>query len=1492
MRSAICVLFVLAFVAALPSDQATPSESIINEAHGTTAQPDGTLPESVAETFLEEPALTEVLAEPLLSDKAPYPEKPSKCSHKTCSCDPMEEKTEETYFDDDGCESCRCVDFKLDFKPKSKNEDHPNIKLEKFKMTNSSDDGNDGNNGNVTMTQLGEIPVRAQASMVHLGLLCAPGHACVYKFKTSTTSHAEEKHAEEDQARTVHYDVKVVPTNVLTSKHIVWAVHYNKIALLQTEASSDMQEHVKKAQEHPVRVVQDPTTGRIEKFILNKDDNKNARLRSFKVGSINALNHVRAHTKGVTSFSLDETFPTGSRASVKHKVSSGGVASHSVGLPDASEYDQKGHQSIHQHSKTSVAFSKDGHATSIKSHAETVVGHVAAPKHQTSNLWEELTVPADVTGTTRPSRMKMHNQATLEVSLSSKKASLPANKATTALDHKAYIQAMSKSKKLVATDFVQLPAKASEEHDTINPAADVDRIFKLAGEKDAVSKHWRTLTNALAHKKLQDAVVSNLVQNFPQPDLAINNVIAAIGASGLDVKTVHNLMKLVTGKYVVEDRRRAAVMALVQPHCQDHVAIGEALDAYSKSKDIQPLFATQLLQVQHALAHQHVHCGGTINKDSFFASLIDESHQKLKHAISNQDKEQALDILTAMGNSKVKEHAPVVSKSAASTDETIAKYAKEIMGRLVEGHKVTPAAELAEDLVSAASKEGKVTASLEYKKAWPLPQNGDIRCDVVAGVKLGAESGGQPKVEAYGGIEGIAWKFTMMIIKIGIEKERNIPITAFIEVLGFRVKSWPAGKGGAPTDDILPRLPGNPASATSFKTQSDQQGYCEYDIDECAVKGAIEFSKEFLRVQRSFFVGPVPLTASVFVTGALGLKFGYEHAMSSGHSKKKCTVGQILALVPYANAKLTGEAGVDVLIAQGGMGISVMLVQLSFPLTNEWDIPRGGNTSPGRSCKGANVKVEGLGGELYAWAKTIKGVECTGWQVWKDCGRVWHEYKFTFYDWASPAEWKSNNIQCSGTGGTTLSQSGGTLSNNGIEYDYPTNYIGSWMDSSSRAFAHGPKQYGYDAASCRVACKEYKWIALQDGGWCSCSNDWVSVSKYGKAKRCWPNGGPYCNAVFGVEPDDLFAKYVTLTHSKCGQPVDSTALCNEAATTMKYIGWMGEHYYYYAHDIKVVYWKTLNECVDECHLTSGCKAIVRLANKDDGVKCTCYLKSQLLYPGAPGILTNDGNNVAGWQVYGVEQAKSDHQVNGVYYDPSFCYWENDQLKFNQGANTGSCSGSDRCLCVNHCDSFYYAQRKKPGHAYASTEGVYLEEPLNSVNGRNIWVNAEKDRFMYLCPGGSNWAVTSMSNYLEAIVRDGGAGCGAFQHCIGCYGTTPHDANWHKAGFETSPLCGNSQFDLFKDGKFNHHAAGTYEIDLKPSNAIWGVPIWKNKKKGTFAFYCGQHDQWWITHQTWIQQFIDASGSHCPGGYYLMAHAGKSLNPRHLNFGSGWTTRMD
>jgi hypothetical protein len=49
-----------------------------------------------------------------------------------------------------------------------------------------------------------------------------------------------------------------------------------------------------------------------------------------------------------------------------------------------------------------------------------------------------------------------------------------------------------------------------------------------------------------------------------------------------------------------------------------------------------------------------------------------------------------------------------------------------------------------------------------------------------------------------------------------------------------------------------------------------------------------------------------------------------------------------------------------------------------------------------------------------------------------------------------------------------------------------TTYIGCYNDNGSRDFGFGPQNYGYDHITCRAACAEYPFFALQNNGWCSC----------------------------------------------------------------------------------------------------------------------------------------------------------------------------------------------------------------------------------------------------------------------------------------------------------------------------------------------------------------------------------------------------------------------
>ena len=45
-------------------------------------------------------------------------------------------------------------------------------------------------------------------------------------------------------------------------------------------------------------------------------------------------------------------------------------------------------------------------------------------------------------------------------------------------------------------------------------------------------------------------------------------------------------------------------------------------------------------------------------------------------------------------------------------------------------------------------------------------------------------------------------------------------------------------------------------------------------------------------------------------------------------------------------------------------------------------------------------------------------------------------------------------------------------------------------------------------------------------------------------------------------------------------------------------------------------------------------------------------------------------------------ASMDGQDGGVSYDPPFCYYENNMLKFNAGRNSGLCTSTDICICAS------------------------------------------------------------------------------------------------------------------------------------------------------------------------------------------------------------------
>merc|ERR1711933_319317 len=82
----------------------------------------------------------------------------------------------------------------------------------------------------------------------------------------------------------------------------------------------------------------------------------------------------------------------------------------------------------------------------------------------------------------------------------------------------------------------------------------------------------------------------------------------------------------------------------------------------------------------------------------------------------------------------------------------------------------------------------------------------------------------------------------------------------------------------------------------------------------------------------------------------------------------------------------------------------------------------------------------------------------------------------------------------------TFEKTNGTMEE--LDKSITTEYIGCYQDTAYRALRHGPPTFGYTPDTCSTACKDYKYFAVQAGGWCFCDDDYDHATRYGEAGGC------------------------------------------------------------------------------------------------------------------------------------------------------------------------------------------------------------------------------------------------------------------------------------------------------------------------------------------------------------------------------------------------------
>jgi len=114
--------------------------------------------------------------------------------------------------------------------------------------------------------------------------------------------------------------------------------------------------------------------------------------------------------------------------------------------------------------------------------------------------------------------------------------------------------------------------------------------------------------------------------------------------------------------------------------------------------------------------------------------------------------------------------------------------------------------------------------------------------------------------------------------------------------------------------------------------------------------------------------------------------------------------------------------------------------------------------------------------------------------------------------------------------------------------------LGCFIDDIYKDLEDGPQEYGYNVATCQAACSSYLYFALQNGGLCSCGNQYSSLQKYAEVEdsECGEDGLGKLNRnmIYGhVTNLNMDLKYWT----SVGQ--GSTMLLN-AAFPVRWTGYM------------------------------------------------------------------------------------------------------------------------------------------------------------------------------------------------------------------------------------------------------------------------------------------------------------------------------------------------
>jgi len=138
----------------------------------------------------------------------------------------------------------------------------------------------------------------------------------------------------------------------------------------------------------------------------------------------------------------------------------------------------------------------------------------------------------------------------------------------------------------------------------------------------------------------------------------------------------------------------------------------------------------------------------------------------------------------------------------------------------------------------------------------------------------------------------------------------------------------------------------------------------------------------------NFWAGPVPLKVTFGFKGSANIGYGF--TLKAGFTSKDAYADLKPYVKPGASFSGYASAGVNLIIATGGVAASITIISGNIPLTMEGKVtadPVKKKSATVTAKVNLSLSLTTLSGKLYAYAK-LKKVKCKNWKPWS-CYTYW-----------------------------------------------------------------------------------------------------------------------------------------------------------------------------------------------------------------------------------------------------------------------------------------------------------------------------------------------------------------------------------------------------------------------------------------------------------------------------------------------------------------------